>query len=107
MAIIDPSFATIGPEWGMGGVGGLGPEAATAPAPPGGDFSGALTGQLQRLGELQTEAADQSHALATGTADDIGAVVASVERARLAMQLASQLRTRGIESIKEIFHTQV
>lgn len=107
MAIVDPSFAVTGPEWGMGGVGGLGPEADTAPATPGGDFSGALTNQIQRLGDLQTEAADQSRALATGAADDVGSVVASVERARLAMQLASQLRTRGVEAIQELFHTQV
>ena len=34
-------------------------------------------------------------------------VVMSVERARLAMQLASQIRTKAVESYNDIFHTQV
>jgi flagellar hook-basal body complex protein FliE len=31
----------------------------------------------------------------------------AVERAQLAMQLASQLRTKGVEALQDIFHTQV
>ena len=31
----------------------------------------------------------------------------AVERARLSMQLAAQLRTKGVEAVNEIFRTQV
>ena len=31
----------------------------------------------------------------------------AVERARLSMQLAAQLRTKSVEAIQDIFHTQV
>ena len=48
-----------------------------------------------------------SQALATGQASDPTSVVMAVERAQLAMQLASQIRTKAVEAAQEIFHTQV
>ena len=44
---------------------------------------------------------------ADGTASDPTTAVVAVERAQLAMQLASQLRTKGVEALQDIFHTQV
>ena len=55
----------------------------------------------------RTRPRERLTALATGTATDPTAVVMAVERARLSMQLASQLRTKGVEAINDIFHTQV
>ena len=55
----------------------------------------------------QNEAAQASQALATGQATDPTAVVMAVERAQLAMQLASQIRTKAVEAAQDIFHTQV
>ena len=46
-------------------------------------------------------------ALANGTATDPTTAVMAVERAQLSMQLASQLRTKGVEAINDVFHTQV
>jgi flagellar hook-basal body complex protein FliE len=31
----------------------------------------------------------------------------TIERARLSMQLAAQIRTKGVEALQEIFHTSV
>ena len=62
---------------------------------------------LQSLADSQTEAADAAQALATGQASDPTAVVMAVERAQLAMQLASQIRTKAVEAAQDIFHTQV
>jgi flagellar hook-basal body complex protein FliE len=45
--------------------------------------------------------------LAAGTAADPSAAVMAIERARLAMQLAAQVRTKGVEALQEIFHTQI
>jgi flagellar hook-basal body complex protein FliE len=98
---IDPSFAISGPEWQVGSV--------DAPAQPagGGDF-GAMIGQsLKSLQETQDSAAQASTDLATGKATDPTAVVMAVERAQLAMQLASQIRTKAVEAAQTIFQTQV
>jgi len=99
---IDPSFAISGPEWQ---VGSLQAPAATQGA---GSGFGAMLGQsLQSLQATQDQAASASQALATGQATDPTAVVMAVERAQLAMQLASQIRTKAVEAAQDIFHTQV
>jgi flagellar hook-basal body complex protein FliE len=66
-----------------------------------------LSSQVEALQGLQTEAAQQSQALAAGEATDPSQVVMAVERARLGMQLASQIRTKLVEAQQDIFHTQV
>jgi len=99
---IDPAFAITGAEWQVAPV--------EAPAPAAGEAGGfgAMLGTAMRsLGETQTEAAEASRALAAGEASDPTAVVMAVERAQLAMQLAGQLRTKGVEAVQDIFHTQV
>jgi flagellar hook-basal body complex protein FliE len=110
---IDPSMAAMGAEWqvpGISGVGGDVPGAASgagATDVPGQSFGAMLGDQVQNLQGLQTEAAQQSTALATGQAADPSQVVMAVERARLGMQLASQIRTKLVEAQQDIFHTQV
>jgi flagellar hook-basal body complex protein FliE len=106
-----------GPEWtiAMPEAPGLDPagEAAAPDAPQaaqaadGAGFGDLLAEQIGNLQALQEEAAVQSQALATGQAEDISQVVVAVERAQLAMQLAAQLRDRGVEAFQEIFRTQV
>ena len=73
----------------------------------GGGFGGLLADQIGGLRDLQTEAATQSQALATGQAEDASQVVMAVERAQLSMQLAAQLRDKSVEAFQEIFRTQV
>jgi len=99
---IDPSFAVGGGDWSIA------PVEPTQPAQPTGTgFSDMLGQSLQSLADTQTEAASASQALATGQASDPTAVVMAVERAQLAMQLASQIRTKAVEAAQDIFHTQV
>ena len=109
---IDPSFAVPGREWSFGGVAPIG--GAAAPDPAGGAPAGAQDGFGSALGKAisslqstQEDAAQGAQALAAGTVSDPTAVVMSVERARLAMQLASQIRTKAVESAQDLFHTQV
>jgi flagellar hook-basal body complex protein FliE len=99
---IDPSFATGGPEWSVAPV-----ESAPATTGTGSGFGDLLGKSLSSLATSQTEAADAAQALATGQASDPTAVVMAVERAQLAMQLASQIRTKAVEAAQDIFHTQV
>jgi flagellar hook-basal body complex protein FliE len=99
---IDPSFAVSGAEWQMP------PIDSPVPAQDSGsDFGGMLSESIQSLQSTQTEAASAGQALASGQASDPTAVVMAVERAQLAMQLAAQIRTKSVEAIQDIFHTQV
>jgi flagellar hook-basal body complex protein FliE len=99
---IDPSFAISGPEWQIGGT-----APPSTPAPAEGGFGSMLSSSIQSLADTQSEAAGAAQALATGQASDPTAVVMAVERAQLAMQLASQIRTKAVEAAQDLFHTQV
>jgi len=99
---IDPSLAVGGGDWSIAPV-----EPPQGTQPTGTGFSDMLGQSLQSLADSQTEAASASQALATGQTSDPTAVVMAVERAQLAMQLASQIRTKAVEAAQDIFHTQV
>ncbi|HEX6021186.1 MAG TPA: flagellar hook-basal body complex protein FliE [Solirubrobacter sp.] len=100
---VDPSFSLggLGSEWQIGGLEST-PEASEASG-----FGEMLGNSLSSLTATQTEAAEASQALASGQASDPTAVVMAVERAQLAMQLASQIRTKAVEAAQTIFQTQV
>ena len=100
---IDPSFAVGGPEWKIGGV----ESPAAAPASGSSSFGDMLGKSIQALQTTQTDAATASQQLATGQASDPTSVVMAVERAQLSMQLASQIRTKTVEAVQDIFHTTV
>lgn len=101
---VDPAFAVTGPEFRVDGL--PAPGEAT-PESAGSGFGDLLGKSLQSLATSQQQAADAAQALATGQASDPTAVVMAVERAQLAMQLASQIRTKAVEAAQDIFHTQV
>jgi flagellar hook-basal body complex protein FliE len=98
-------LTTQGSEWSVGGVGGI--QDGTQAAQGSNGFGGMLENSIQSLDNIQTQAAGASQALATGTATDPSSVVMTIERARLAMQLASQVRTKAVEAYTDVFHTQV
>jgi flagellar hook-basal body complex protein FliE len=100
---IDPSFAVKGAEWGVGGVGPLDTQGTPATA----GFGQMLGNAMGQLETTQTQAAGAAQTLVDGTATDPSAVVMQVERAQLAMQLASQIRTKAVEAYQTIFQTQV
>jgi flagellar hook-basal body complex protein FliE len=102
---VDPSFAVNGPEWGVGGVGSI--QQPTQPAGGQSGFGGMLSNAISSLEQSQTSAAAASQSLVAGTATDPTQVVMDVERARLAMQMASQIRTKAVESFTDVFHTQI
>lgn len=106
---IDPTMAVNGLEWQVPGIDGSVPGGTGATEQGAGteSFGDMLANQVQNLQGLQNEAASQSQALATGQATDPSQVVMAVERARLGMQLASQIRTKLVEAQQDIFRTQV
>ena len=102
---IDPSFAVSGAEWQVQPVEGV--QSAGDAAGSGADFGSMLGDSISALAKTQNDASAQAQALATGQADDPTAVVMSVERAQLSMQLAGQIRNKAVEAAQEIFRTQV
>jgi flagellar hook-basal body complex protein FliE len=107
---IDPSMALKsvgggGSDWSIGALDGT--PTSASPASGGGSFASALGDQLSALQKTQNVAADASRSLADGTATDPTQAIVAVERAQLSMQLASQLRTKGVEALQELLHTQV
>ena len=88
---------------GLGSGEGLGGGAGTGS----GGFGEALTSAISSLEKSQTNASSVSQALASGTVSDPESAVVTVEEAQLAMQLASQIRTKATEAVTQIFQTQV
>jgi flagellar hook-basal body complex protein FliE len=108
MAAIDPSMAVNGAEWNVGSVGSVdSTPSGTQGATSGASFGSLLGQSIQSLQNTQDQAASAANALATGQASDPSSVVMAVERAQLAMQLASQVRTKAVEAAQDIFHTTV
>jgi flagellar hook-basal body complex protein FliE len=105
---IDPSMAIkgigSGAEWNVGALDGT---PATGAASGGQSFASALGNQLGALEKTQNDAAAASRSLADGTATDPTQAIVAVERAQLSMQLAAQMRTKGVEALQEILRTQV
>ena len=103
-----PSIPGAG-SFSVGSVGGIG-SAGTTPAAGStgkGGFGAMLENQLGALDKSQQSAATASRSLADGTASDPETAVMAVEKAQLSMQLASQLRTKGLEAFTDVFHTQI
>ena len=95
-------MVTSGAEWSVAPV-----QPAETGAGNGGGFGDMLSNAVTSLQKTQTDAAQASQALATGTATDPTQVVMAVERARLSMQMASQIRGKAVEAYNDIFHTTV
>jgi flagellar hook-basal body complex protein FliE len=72
-----------------------------------GGFGGALTNAIASLEQTQQSASSAAQGLATGAVSDPESAVVTVEEAQLAMQLASQIRTKATEAAQQIFQTQV
>jgi flagellar hook-basal body complex protein FliE len=97
-------------EWSVGGVGSIGQDPAAGTSATGGadgSFGSALTGAINSLEQSQASATTASQQLATGQLTDPTQAITSVENASLAMDLASQIRTKLVGAIDTVFPTQM
>jgi flagellar hook-basal body complex protein FliE len=85
---------------GIGGVGG-------ASGGRSGSFGSELSEAISSLEGTQLSSDSAAQSLATGTAKDPESAVVTVEDAQMAMDLASQLRTKATEAAQNLFQTQV
>ena len=99
---ISGAIGPLGPsEWSVGSV-------TQAPGTGNnGSFGNALTGAINSLEQTQASATDASQQLATGQLTDPTQAITSVENASLAMDLASQIRTKLVDAVNTVFQTQV
>jgi flagellar hook-basal body complex protein FliE len=110
---ISGAIGPIGPsEWSVGSVGAIGQDPSTAVGGAGatggdGSFGSTLTGAINSLDQTQVNATDASQQLATGQLTDPTQAITSVENASLAMDLASQIRTKMVDAVNTVFQTQV
>jgi flagellar hook-basal body complex protein FliE len=110
---ISLGIGPLGPsEWSVGSIGsigqGAGANAANAANATGtGSFGDALTGAINSLDQTQVNASTAAQQLATGQITDPTQAITSVENASLAMDLASQIRTKLADAVDTVFQTQV
>jgi flagellar hook-basal body complex protein FliE len=106
---ISGAIGPLGPsEWGVGSVGGIGQDpSGTVTGNGNGSFGSALTGAISSLDQTQVNATDTAQQLATGQLTDPTQAITSVENASLAMDLASQIRTKLVNAVDTVFSTQV
>ena len=100
MAIIGP-IKPIAPTLPASGT------QSVSPAGGGQGFGNMLTGELDKLNNIQQQASTASQQLATGQANDISQVTMQVENASLALQLAVQVRNKAVEAYQDLFRMQV
>jgi flagellar hook-basal body complex protein FliE len=109
LPITSVSPVSLGPEFAAPKldetIPGVGVDAGQQPG--GGSFMSTLTDQLGKLDDIQNNATQQANALATGQAQDVSSVVMDVERASLALQLATQVRNKAVDAYQDIFRMQV
>ena len=110
---ISGAIGPLGPsEWGVGSVGSVGSTPGVAQDPSAvagtdGGFSGTLTNAINSLEQTQVQGTNAAQGLATGQISDPTQAITSVENASLAMDLASQIRTKLVDATQNIFQTQV
>jgi flagellar hook-basal body complex protein FliE len=109
--VIPAISGAIGPlgsgEWSVGSVGSIGQNGTGATGATGGSFNDALTGAVNSLDQTQVNASNAATQLATGQLTDPTQAITSVENASMAMDLASQIRTKLADAVNEVFQTQV
>jgi flagellar hook-basal body complex protein FliE len=115
--VIPPISGAVGPlgpsEWSISPIGSLGadPQVAATTDPGAvtgsGSFGSALTSAIDSLEQSQASATAASQALATGQLSDPTQAVTAVENASLAMDLASQIRSKAVDAATNIFSTQI
>ncbi len=93
-------------------LGAVGPSAAASPSTPvqqtaAPGFVQMLEGGVADLNKTLLSAEQGVQQLAAGTATNLHEVMLQLEQARLAMQVASQVRSRVVEAYQEVMRMQV
>ena len=72
-----------------------------------GSFAGMVDKALKYLNDIQVKADNLTSELLTGEIEDIHQVTIAMQEARLAMQLAVEVRNKAVEAYQEISRMQI
>lgn len=70
----------------------------------GGSFAAELSGAINQMQQMQSNATSQVQALVHGNSQDVHASMIAVEKADLAFGLMLQLRNKAVEAYQDISH---
>ncbi len=71
------------------------------------DFADLLSDSLNEVSEMEREAEDLSEQFALGEIDDVHRVTVATEKARLALQLTTEVQNRVVEAYDDIMRMQI
>ncbi len=71
------------------------------------DFADLISDNLNEVNELEREAEDLSEQFALGEIDDVHKVTVATEKARLALQLTTEIQNRVVEAYDDIMRMQI
>ncbi|MCK8826319.1 flagellar hook-basal body complex protein FliE [Natroniella acetigena] len=74
---------------------------------PGNSFGDILKSSLHKVNNLQHQADQAGEDLALGKADNVHQVMASAQKAKLSLDLASSVTNKAVEAYKEVMRIQV
>lgn len=100
--MIDPANI-IGPVQGASLPGGAAPAGKTSP----GAFGELLRRSIDEVNRLQQEADRAVEGLATGSGEDLGAVLTAVEKSDLAFKALLAIRAKLMEALEEMRTMQI
>jgi flagellar hook-basal body complex protein FliE len=84
----------------------LSPAGITAPAGGDSTFAASITGAVDELRALQSEADTLKVAAVTGDLDDIHAAMIASTRASVTLELVAAVRNKGVDAFTEIMRMQ-
>ncbi len=89
------------------GAAGAAPELTAAPPAAAPGFAHWVEQEVASLNTQLLKAEQGVQQLATGTAENLHDVMLQLEQARLAMQVAAQVRSRVVEAYQDVMRMQV
>lgn len=85
----------------------VGESSQSSTKPEGDSFASVLGQALDKVGQMETDAAKQSYQLAAGQSPDMHTALIASEQANLAIQLTVQVRNKAVEAYQEIMRMQM
>ena len=70
-------------------------------------FSSVLTSALEQVNSLQNDASGQAQAFALGQTSDIHSVMIAAQKATVALDLATEVRSKVLEAYQQVMQMQM
>ncbi|MDQ7830178.1 MAG: flagellar hook-basal body complex protein FliE [Desulfovibrionaceae bacterium] len=81
-------------------------ESLSKPAKPGTSFMDTLQGSIQKVNEMETKKADMIQSFASGETQNVHELMIHLQKASLAMGMTTAVRSKVMETYKELVKMQ-